>query len=191
METVKDRLIKFIAYLKIGQGKFEKQCNLSNGFVSNIKDGFSTPNLSKIAIACPDLNLDWLLTGEGSMLKPDQSPTVSHSGNSASYTGNFHDVNTRIGSGTSIQGYGNAVGTGNSIGDISGSDNNVVAEPGTSYIQRKKAQKLGTPIPEVMELRHENEKLKAEIEHLKSTIELQKSFIEEKERMITILLEKK
>lgn len=69
METVKDRLIKFIAYLKIGQGKFEKHCNLSNGFVSNIRDGFSTPNLSKIAIACPDLNLEWLITGEGEMLK--------------------------------------------------------------------------------------------------------------------------
>lgn len=76
METVKDRLIKFIAYLKMGQGKFEKMCDLSNGFVSNIKDGFSTPNLSKIANACPDLSLDWLITGKEPMLKGTEVITL-------------------------------------------------------------------------------------------------------------------
>lgn len=76
MNTVKDRLIKFIGHLEIGQGKFEKLCRLSNGFVSNIKDGFSTPNLTKIALACPDLNLEWLITGKGSMLKNTEVVTL-------------------------------------------------------------------------------------------------------------------
>lgn len=74
MNTVKERLIEYISYLKIGQGKFEKLCDLSNGFVSNIKDGFSTPNLFKITTTCPDLNLNWLITGKGEMLK--SSPEI-------------------------------------------------------------------------------------------------------------------
>lgn len=69
MKTVKERLIEFIAYLKMGQGKFEKACGLSNGFVTNIRDGFSTPNLSKIMGRYPELNIDWLITGKGEMLK--------------------------------------------------------------------------------------------------------------------------
>ena len=68
MKTVKERLIEFISYLEMGQGKFEKACGLSNGFVTNIRDGFSTPNLYKITSAYPELNINWLITGEGKML---------------------------------------------------------------------------------------------------------------------------
>lgn len=70
METIKDRLIKFLAHLEIGQGKFEKNCGISNGSVNNIKEGgITTQKVEKILAAYPELNVDWLITGNGNMLK--------------------------------------------------------------------------------------------------------------------------
>lgn len=70
--TVKERLISFIAYLGIGQGRFEKECGISNGYVNNIRKSITHEKLQKIALRYPELNKAWLLTGEGSMLKDGQ-----------------------------------------------------------------------------------------------------------------------
>ena len=191
MNTVKDRIIHFIKSKGFTTLGFEKSIGVSSGYIKSISKSIQPDKLEIISDLYPELNIEWLLIGKGEMLKSEQPPTVSHSGNSTSYTGNFRDVNTRIGSGTSIQGYGNAVGTGNSVGNISGSENSIIAEPETSYAQRKKAQKLGIPIPEVMELRHENEKLRAEIEHLKENLRLKDAVIQAKDELIKLLTEHK
>ena len=68
-QNIKDRFIEFLKYLKIGQNKFEKNCNIGIGTINNIRDGISSPNLSKIIKTYPELNLDWLVSGEGEMLK--------------------------------------------------------------------------------------------------------------------------
>lgn len=80
METIKDRLIKFLAHLNIGQGKFEKNCGLSNGTVNNIKGGgITTQKVEKILLTYPSLNIDWLITGRGEMEK--QSSGIVPEGN--------------------------------------------------------------------------------------------------------------
>ena len=66
---MKERLIKFLAYLGIGQTKFEEKVGLSRGFVNNIGDSIREKNLNKIHTIYPDLNINWLKTGEGEMLK--------------------------------------------------------------------------------------------------------------------------
>lgn len=78
--TVKQRLIEYLNYKKIGQNKFEKMAGISNGYISNIKESIGTSILTKIFNASKDLNPDWLLYGEGSMLKPppDGVPTARH-----------------------------------------------------------------------------------------------------------------
>lgn len=68
-QTIKERLISFIAYLGIGQGKFEKECGLANGYVNNIRKSITPEKLQIIALQYPDLNTGWLMTGEGEMLK--------------------------------------------------------------------------------------------------------------------------
>ncbi|WP_080902926.1 helix-turn-helix transcriptional regulator [Parabacteroides sp. Marseille-P3160] len=68
-DNIKYRITSFLNYLKIGQGKFEEICGISNGTVNNIKRGISSPNLAKISNAYPDLSLEWLITGKGNMLK--------------------------------------------------------------------------------------------------------------------------
>lgn len=73
METsVKQRLIQFIKYKGIGQGKFEKAVGLSNGFVNNIRVSITPEKLQKISLCYPELNKSWLLTGEGSMLNDNK-----------------------------------------------------------------------------------------------------------------------
>ena len=70
-QSTKERLILFIKSLGIGQGKFEKECGLSNGWVNNIKAMIKNDKLQKISLRYPDLNTVWLLTGEGEMLLTD------------------------------------------------------------------------------------------------------------------------
>lgn len=68
-QTVKERLISYISFLGIGQGRFEKECGLSNGYVNNIRKSITPEKLQQIALHYPKLNTGWLMTGEGPMLK--------------------------------------------------------------------------------------------------------------------------
>lgn len=74
-QNVKNRLISFIKYLGIGQGKFEKECGLGNGYVNNIRVSITPNKLQSISLHYPELNQAWLLTGEGEMLKGVQTAT--------------------------------------------------------------------------------------------------------------------
>lgn len=76
METVKDRIIAYIKYIGISQKKFEETVGISNGYVNNVKASPSSTVLQKIFGAYPELNKDWLLTGEGPMLTSDLSGSV-------------------------------------------------------------------------------------------------------------------
>ena len=73
--TTKERFIEYLKIKGIGQTSFEESAGLSRGAISQ-KSGFSANSIEKIAIACPDLNLDWLITGNGEMLKSEAS-TIS------------------------------------------------------------------------------------------------------------------
>jgi hypothetical protein len=66
---MKKRLVQFATeHLGITVHRFEKSCGLSNSYCSN-------PNVvgsyakKKIVEAYPELNMDWVITGNGSMLK--------------------------------------------------------------------------------------------------------------------------
>lgn len=78
---VKQRLIEFLAYEKIGQGAFEMRCGLYNAFVTNIKQSISPDKLLLITQQFPELNAGWLLTGEGEMLKSNAYKAVDQISN--------------------------------------------------------------------------------------------------------------
>lgn len=67
-ETVKQRLVRYLKYKGLGQNKFEREAGISVGYISNLKSSPSSAILVKIFNAAPDLNRDWLISGEGSML---------------------------------------------------------------------------------------------------------------------------
>jgi hypothetical protein len=68
--TVKERISTYIKYKGMSNAQFEKVCSLSNGYVANMRKSIGTDKLSNVLKAFPDLNRDWLLYGEGEMLKP-------------------------------------------------------------------------------------------------------------------------
>lgn len=73
--SVKERLIAFIDYKGISKNKFEILCGLSKRYVSNISKSISPDVAERISLNFPELNMGWILTGDGEMLK--SSPAVS------------------------------------------------------------------------------------------------------------------
>lgn len=67
---MKQRIIEFLSYLGIGQNKFEKSAGLANGLISSSSGNMTLKSIEKIAAAYPELNINWLRTGEGEMLNP-------------------------------------------------------------------------------------------------------------------------
>ena len=72
--TVKERTIQFIKYKGISMKSFEELCSLSTGYVTSMRKGYGSEKLNNVLIAFPDLNRDWLLYGEGEMLKSKNDP---------------------------------------------------------------------------------------------------------------------
>lgn len=66
---IQDRLKDFINYKSLTNKEFEKMCGLGNGTAARISEKSRGTILDRISIAFPDLNMVWLRTGEGSMLK--------------------------------------------------------------------------------------------------------------------------
>ncbi len=74
------RIYEYLDYKDIPPTKFEKEIGLSNGYLGiqrkrNADIGESV--IVKIIDNCRDLSLEWLLTGNGQMLKADKHPTTT------------------------------------------------------------------------------------------------------------------
>lgn len=73
--TIKDRIKSYIVYKEISQREFERCIKKSNGYVNNIVNTISADVLNDISKEFDDLNINWLITGEGEMLKGGFSST--------------------------------------------------------------------------------------------------------------------
>ena len=84
MQDFKKRLVEFarVRY-DMGQTRFEEMCGIHPGTISAIKaNGPTASVVTKIAITCPELNLNWLFRGTGNMFLEELSqqknaPSVS------------------------------------------------------------------------------------------------------------------
>ncbi|MBP1613946.1 MAG: hypothetical protein H6Q13_1394 [Bacteroidetes bacterium] len=66
----KERFVEYLKSKGVGQTAFEESAGLSRGAIAK-KTGFSADSLEKIATTCPDLNINWLVTGTGRMINED------------------------------------------------------------------------------------------------------------------------
>ena len=66
--AVKERLIQFIGYKNLSIYKFQQIIGVSSSYVQNIKDGIGGAIVQKIRDAYPELNIEWLINGNGDML---------------------------------------------------------------------------------------------------------------------------
>ncbi|MFK7061388.1 hypothetical protein V3Q90_14820 [Flavobacterium oreochromis] len=65
---IQDRIIQFIEYKGLTKYKFYKKTNLSNGFLDK-KGTIGVDKCEIIYSFFPEINLEWLITGKGEMLK--------------------------------------------------------------------------------------------------------------------------
>lgn len=75
MATSKDRILIFISYLGIGQTKFEENVGISRGYLSKLKSSIGSGILEKIIHSYPELNQNWVTTGNGEMLLSNKNTT--------------------------------------------------------------------------------------------------------------------
>lgn len=67
--TVKERLIEYIKYKGISIRSFCRTSGLSESYVTSIRSSIQPHKLDMIAQHFPDLNIGWVLTGDGDMIK--------------------------------------------------------------------------------------------------------------------------
>lgn len=73
----KDRLMEFISHLGLSVLRFEKEAQLPNATVRNIKTSLKEPNIDKIKKRYPELNVEWLKTGDGEMINEGDVTSTS------------------------------------------------------------------------------------------------------------------
>lgn len=69
-----DRLLLFIQHMGLSARQFDLSIGASNGYTLRMKKNHASIGsdvIANIISAYPQLNLVWLITGEGDMLKPD------------------------------------------------------------------------------------------------------------------------
>lgn len=66
---VKDRVYEFVKFKGITMRKFEEICGLSSGYVSSMRHNFGKDKLTNVLTQFPELSREWLLFGDGTMLK--------------------------------------------------------------------------------------------------------------------------
>lgn len=82
---MKERILQFIEYKRLSKNKFYKKTGLSNGILDK-QGGISSDSLEKIYYVYPEINLDWLLTGKGEMLKKEGLVQQAHNNISSTIT---------------------------------------------------------------------------------------------------------
>lgn len=72
---MKKRLLEIAAYFNLSVRSFETECGLQRGNISNMSETASigSDKLSKIFVRFPEINIEWLLTGNGEMVKDNNT----------------------------------------------------------------------------------------------------------------------
>lgn len=102
--AVRDRLKAYLKEKNISQADFAIGIGASTGYVNAIVKTIGSDKLAIIREKFPDLNIGWLLTGEGEMLKSaTAAPTTTENGVpfydmdvTASITESFNDVREEV-----------------------------------------------------------------------------------------------
>lgn len=88
---MKERILQFIDYKGFSKRKFYAETGLSNGILDKTS-GLSVETLEKIYSVFPEINLEWLITGKGEMLKSSQNITIKDNLNSAIVSNNSGSI---------------------------------------------------------------------------------------------------
>lgn len=90
-ETVKDRLAAYLAAKKVNKSEFGRRIGVSSSYISSMRKSIQPDKAASIAREFPDLNMSWLMTGDGPMLVEERdglSGSVDRSSHHVSGEGN-------------------------------------------------------------------------------------------------------
>ncbi len=73
---VKERLIEYLNKKGINKSEFGRAIGVSNAYVTSIRKSIDPDKVKAIALKYPDLNIKWLLYGEGKMLNESTTSTT-------------------------------------------------------------------------------------------------------------------
>ena len=69
------RIFQFIDYKSISKREFYIACNLSNGFLDKVSN-IGSDKIEKILSAYPEVSPEWLVTGNGGMLRSNSKQSI-------------------------------------------------------------------------------------------------------------------
>lgn len=74
LSDVKQRLLNICAALKISARSFSSSIGMSPTYLTSLNKDITSAVLNNIYINYPNVNILWIITGEGEMLNTDPSP---------------------------------------------------------------------------------------------------------------------
>ena len=96
------RLDMFMRYRGLHDNKISLTAGISNGLIGKgrKRGGISQENISKLIHAYPELDANWLLTGQGSMLRGQSAPEVAPPPSEPAFPGfieKIQDLSVKVG----------------------------------------------------------------------------------------------
>lgn len=70
--TIKEKLVEYIKYKGISQRRFTEIIGVSYGYINAMRVSIQPDVLQRIATHFPDLNIEWLYIGRGSMIRKEE-----------------------------------------------------------------------------------------------------------------------
>ena len=88
------RLDMFMKYRGLNDNKISVTAGISNGLIGKgrKRGGISQENISKLIAAYPELNANWLLTGQGDMLRGQSAPEVAPPPSEPAFPGLIEEI---------------------------------------------------------------------------------------------------
>lgn len=84
--AVKERLTQYLSLKKISKSEFGRAIGVSSAYISSIRKSIQPEKIRAIALNYPDLNTEWLLTGEGEMLRTSAGNKEAADGDPRGFT---------------------------------------------------------------------------------------------------------
>lgn len=66
--SIKERLIEYLTVKQISKSEFGRRVGVSNAYITSIRKSIQPEKIQAIQREFPDLNIEWLISGVGSML---------------------------------------------------------------------------------------------------------------------------
>lgn len=66
---VKERLSQYLEFVGDSKSEFGRKIGVSNAYISSMRKSIDPDKIQSIAFNYPNLNIEWLLTGNGDMIK--------------------------------------------------------------------------------------------------------------------------